>query len=78
MDHLADAPIANILILAGVIFLAVGLFGRIGGFCRELFAALGCSDYQRPQRCLTDRGDGAGKVLHLWRTAGWNAFGLQM
>lgn len=37
MDHLADAPIANILILAGVIFLAVGLFGRIGGFIGSIF-----------------------------------------
>lgn len=37
MDHLADAPIANILILAGVIFLAVGLFGRIGGFIGSVF-----------------------------------------
>ena len=37
MDHLADAPIANILILAGVIFLAVGIFGRIGGFLGSIF-----------------------------------------
>jgi len=37
MDHLADAPIANILILAGVIFLAVGIFGRIGGFIGSIF-----------------------------------------
>ena len=37
MDHLADAPIANILILAGVIFLAVGLFGRVGGFIGSIF-----------------------------------------
>ena len=37
MDHLADAPIANILILAGVIFLSVGLFGRIGGFIGSIF-----------------------------------------
>lgn len=37
MDHLADAPIANILILAGVVFLAVGLFGRIGGFIGSIF-----------------------------------------
>jgi hypothetical protein len=37
MDHLVDAPIANILILAGVIFLAVGLFGRVGGFIGSIF-----------------------------------------
>jgi hypothetical protein len=37
MDHLTDAPIANILILAGVIFLAVGLFGRVGGFIGSIF-----------------------------------------
>ena len=37
MDHLADAPIANILILAGVIFLAVGIFGRLGGFIGSIF-----------------------------------------
>src|ERR1700688_3280911 len=37
MDHLTDAPIANILILAGIIFLAVGLFGRIGGFIGSIF-----------------------------------------
>jgi len=37
MDHLADAPIANILILAGVIFVAVGLFGRVGGFIGSIF-----------------------------------------
>lgn len=37
MDHLADAPIANVLILAGVIFLAVGLFGRVGGFIGSIF-----------------------------------------
>lgn len=37
MDHLTDAPIANILILAGVIFLAVGLFGHIGGFIGSIF-----------------------------------------
>ena len=37
MDHLVDAPIGNILILAGVIFLAVGLFGRIGGFIGSIF-----------------------------------------
>jgi hypothetical protein len=37
MDHLADAPVANILILAGVIFLAVGLFGRVGGFIGSIF-----------------------------------------
>lgn len=37
MDHLADAPIANILIIAGVIFLAVGLFGRVGGFIGSIF-----------------------------------------
>jgi hypothetical protein len=37
MEHLADAPIANILILAGVIFVAVGVFGRIGGFIGSIF-----------------------------------------
>jgi hypothetical protein len=37
MDHLTDAPIANILILAGVIFLAVGIFGRVGGFIGSIF-----------------------------------------
>ena len=37
MDHLADAPIANLLILAGVIFLAVGIFGRVGGFVGKIF-----------------------------------------
>ena len=37
MDHLADAPIANILIIAGVIFLSVGLFGRVGGFIGSIF-----------------------------------------
>jgi hypothetical protein len=37
MEHLADAPIANILILAGVIFLAVGIFGRVGGFIGSIF-----------------------------------------
>jgi hypothetical protein len=37
MDHLTDAPVANILILAGIIFLAVGLFGRIGGFIGSIF-----------------------------------------
>jgi len=37
MDHLTDAPIANILILAGVIFLAVGVFGRVGGFIGSIF-----------------------------------------
>ena len=37
MDHLADAPVANILILAGIIFLAVGIFGRIGGFIGSIF-----------------------------------------
>ena len=37
MDHLTDAPIANILILAGIVFLAVGLFGRIGGFIGSIF-----------------------------------------
>jgi hypothetical protein len=37
MDHLADAPVANILILAGIIFLAVGLFGRVGGFIGSIF-----------------------------------------
>lgn len=37
MDHLADAPIANILIIAGIIFLSVGLFGRVGGFIGSIF-----------------------------------------
>jgi hypothetical protein len=37
MDHLTDAPVANILILAGILFLAVGLFGRIGGFIGSIF-----------------------------------------
>ena len=37
MDQLTDAPVANILMLAGIIFLAVGLFGRIGGFIGSIF-----------------------------------------
>ena len=37
MDHLTDAPVANILIFAGIIFVAVGLFGRIGGFIGSIF-----------------------------------------
>jgi hypothetical protein len=37
MDFLANAPIANILILSGLIFVAVGLFGRIGGFIGSIF-----------------------------------------
>lgn len=37
MEHLTDAPVANILILAGILFVAVGLFGRIGGFIGSIF-----------------------------------------
>src|SRR5580658_5734024 len=37
MEHLTDAPVANILILAGIIFLAVGIFGRVGGFIGSIF-----------------------------------------
>jgi hypothetical protein len=37
MEHLTDAPVANILILAGIVFLAVGLFGRVGGFIGSIF-----------------------------------------
>jgi hypothetical protein len=47
MDHLADAPIANILILAGVIFLAVGLFGRIGGFIGTVFGNIEAAQNSR-------------------------------
>jgi hypothetical protein len=31
LSHLADAPIANLLILGGLAFLAVGVIGKIGG-----------------------------------------------
>jgi len=37
MDHLTDAPVANILILAGILFLAVAIFGRVGGFIGKIF-----------------------------------------
>jgi hypothetical protein len=37
MDPLTDAPVANILILAGVVFVAVGIFGRMGGFSGSIF-----------------------------------------
>lgn len=40
MEHLTDAPVANLLILAGIIFLAVGLFGRVGGFLGKIFGAI--------------------------------------
>ena len=40
MEHLADAPVANILILAGIIFVAVGLFGHIGGFIGSIFGSI--------------------------------------
>ena len=43
MEHLTDAPVANILILAGIMFVAVGLFGRIGGFIGSIFGT-----YLRP------------------------------
>jgi len=47
MDHLADAPVANILILAGVIFLAVGLFGRVGGFIGSIFGNIEAGNNSR-------------------------------
>jgi hypothetical protein len=47
MDHLADAPIANILIIAGVIFLAVGLFGRVGGFIGSIFGNIEAGNSSR-------------------------------
>ena len=47
MDHLTDAPIANILILAGIIFLAVGLFGRIGGFIGSIFGNIEAGNNSR-------------------------------
>ena len=37
MDHLTDAPAANILILAGVVFLAVAILGEVGGLLAKLF-----------------------------------------
>ncbi|MGH9432825.1 MAG: hypothetical protein ACRD3T_14895 [Terriglobia bacterium] len=40
MEHLTDAPVANILILAGIIFVAVGLFGHIGGFIGSIFGSI--------------------------------------
>lgn len=47
MDHIADAPIANILIFAGVIFLAVGLFGRIGGYVGRIFGNIEAGNSSR-------------------------------
>lgn len=40
MEHLTDAPVANILILAGIIFVAVGLFGHIGGLVGSIFGSI--------------------------------------
>src|SRR5215467_7651081 len=31
LSHLADAPLANILVLAGLVFLAIGVIGKISG-----------------------------------------------
>ena len=47
MDHLTDAPVANILILAGIVFLAVGLFGRIGGFIGSIFGNIEAGNSSR-------------------------------
>lgn len=40
MEHLTDAPVANILILAGIVFAAVGLFGKVGGFIGSIFGSI--------------------------------------
>jgi len=37
MDHLTDAPAANILILAGVVFLEIAILGKVGGLLAKLF-----------------------------------------
>ena len=31
LSHLADAPLANILVLAGLAFLGIGVIGKISG-----------------------------------------------
>ena len=39
MEHLVDAPVANILVLAGVAFLGVAILGRIGGLLGQIFGS---------------------------------------
>jgi hypothetical protein len=40
MQHLTDAPTANILALAGIVFLAVGIFGHVGGYLGNILGAI--------------------------------------
>ena len=40
MEHFFDAPSANILILAGIAFLAQAVFGRVGGLLGRLFGQI--------------------------------------
>ena len=40
MGHLFDAPSANILIVAGIAFLAQAVFGRLGGLLGRLFGKI--------------------------------------
>lgn len=50
MEHLTDAPISNIVILTALVFLAVGVFGKVGGF---LGSILGTIEASRNARILS-------------------------
>ncbi len=40
MEHLTEASPANILIIAGIVFLAVGVFGKIGGYIGNIIGTV--------------------------------------
>lgn len=47
MEHLTEVSPANFLILAGIVFLAVGVFGKVGGYLGSIFGRIEAGEKAR-------------------------------
>ncbi len=47
MQHLTEVNPANFLILAGIVFLAVGVFGKVGGYLGSIFGRIEAGEKAR-------------------------------
>ena len=47
MEHLLELNPANLLILVGIVFLVVGVFGKVGGFLGNIFGQIQAGDKAR-------------------------------
>lgn len=47
MEHLTEASIPNLLILAGLVFLVVGVFGKVGGFIGNILGQIQAGEKAR-------------------------------